>query len=74
LTWIKFAEYRCRTNQADPGVQLPQGVDAGKVEAGFKKGVPKMRLPKTLEAPQAVKKVGSFAEKKARGRGWLAPF
>jgi len=37
--------------------QLPDGVDADKVEASFKKGVLKVTLPKTPEAQKAEKKI-----------------
>lgn len=36
---------------------LPDGVDAGKIEASFKNGVLTVSLPKTAEAQKPVKKV-----------------
>lgn len=37
--------------------QLPEGVDADKIEATFAKGVLTVRLPKTVEAQKAEKKI-----------------
>ncbi len=37
--------------------RLPDGVDAGKIEASFKNGVLKVTLPKTLEAQKPEKKI-----------------
>ena len=37
--------------------QLPEGVDADKIEAKFTKGVLKVVLPKTAEAQKSVKKI-----------------
>jgi len=37
--------------------QVPAGVDADKIEAGFKKGILTVTLPKTAEAQKAEKKI-----------------
>jgi HSP20 family protein len=37
--------------------EVPDGVDANKIEASFEKGVLKVTLPKTAQAPQATKKI-----------------
>jgi HSP20 family protein len=37
--------------------QLPEGVDADKIEASFKKGLLTVTLPKTAEAQKAEKKI-----------------
>jgi len=37
--------------------QVPAGVDTGKIEANFKKGVLTLTLPKSAEAQVAVKKI-----------------
>ena len=37
--------------------QLPEGVDADKIEANFAKGVLTVKLPKTAEAQKAEKKI-----------------
>lgn len=37
--------------------QLPEGVDADKIEANFAKGVLTVKLPKTTEAQKAEKKI-----------------
>jgi len=37
--------------------QLPEGVDADKIEANFAKGVLTVKLPKTMEAQKAEKKI-----------------
>jgi len=37
--------------------QVPQGVDTGKIDASFKKGVLRVTLPKTLEAQAQEKKI-----------------
>lgn len=37
--------------------RLPEGVDTGKIEASFAKGVLKVTLPKTAEAQQPAKKI-----------------
>jgi len=37
--------------------QVPEGVDADKIEAGFKKGVLTLTLPKSAEAQKAEKKI-----------------
>jgi HSP20 family protein len=37
--------------------RLPEGVDTGKIEAAFDKGVLTIRLPKTAEAQKAEKKI-----------------
>lgn len=37
--------------------QVPEGVDADKIEATFKKGVLTVALPKTVEAQRAAKKI-----------------
>jgi len=37
--------------------QLPEGIDADKIEAQFAKGVLKVTLPKTAEAQKSVKKI-----------------
>jgi HSP20 family protein len=37
--------------------QVPEGVDTGKIEATFKKGVLTLTLPKTAEAQKAEKKI-----------------
>ena len=36
---------------------LPEGVDAGKIEANFKNGILKVTLPKTAEAQKPAKKI-----------------
>jgi HSP20 family protein len=36
---------------------LPEGVDIEKIEAGFKKGVLTVTVPKTVEAKKAEKKI-----------------
>ncbi|TIP79910.1 MAG: Hsp20/alpha crystallin family protein, partial [Mesorhizobium sp.] len=37
--------------------QLPEGVDADKIDASFAKGVLTVKLPKTAEAQKAEKKI-----------------
>jgi len=37
--------------------QLPEGVDTDKIEAGFKKGVLTLTLPKSAEAQKTEKKI-----------------
>ena len=37
--------------------RVPEGVDANKIEANFKKGVLTVTLPKTVEAQQPEKKI-----------------
>jgi HSP20 family protein len=37
--------------------RVPEGVDEGKIEASFKKGVLKLTLPKTAEAQKSAKKI-----------------
>jgi HSP20 family protein len=37
--------------------QVPEGVDADKIEASFKKGLLTVTLPKTAEAQKAAKKI-----------------
>lgn len=39
------------------GFQLPEGVDADKIDANFAKGVLTVKLPKTAEAKKAEKKI-----------------
>ena len=41
--------------------QLPQGVDVGRIEASFAKGVLTVKLPKTAEAKQAERKISAQA-------------
>lgn len=38
--------------------QLPEGVDADKIEASFSKGVLKVKMPKSTEAQKTNKKIG----------------
>jgi HSP20 family protein len=42
--------------------QLPEGVDADKIEASFKKGVLTVTLPKKLEAQKPEKKIDVKAD------------
>ncbi len=37
--------------------RIPEGIDTGKIEANFKKGVLTVTLPKTTEAQKAEKKI-----------------
>ena len=37
--------------------QVPEGVDTGKIDASFSKGVLTVKLPKTAEAQKAEKKI-----------------
>jgi len=42
--------------------QLPEGIDAGRIEANFAKGVLTVKLPKTTEAKQAERKISVQAK------------
>ncbi len=43
-------------------IPLPRGVDMGKIQANFKKGVLKIEVPKTAEAKQSSQKVAIAGE------------
>lgn len=56
----KKKDYYLRERQYgsfERSIALPNGVDAGKIEASFKSGVLKVLLPKTAEAQAAEKKI-----------------